>query len=75
LPTCIEVNAPARKTSLAVGYLLPEPAGRPLDADALISTGLFSMLINPSDADLPAVASDLAPLTIQQRGRISKARG
>jgi hypothetical protein len=27
LPTCIEVNALARKASLAVGYLLPEPAG------------------------------------------------
>jgi hypothetical protein len=60
LPTCIEVNALARKASLAAGYLLPEPAGRPLDADALVSTGLFSMLLDPSDADLPAVASDLA---------------
>jgi hypothetical protein len=59
-PTCVEVNALARRVSLAAGYLLPEPAGRPLDADALLSTGLFSMLINPSDADLPAVASDLA---------------
>src|SRR6185312_10877710 len=32
LPTCVEVNALARKASLAAGYLLPEPAGRPLDA-------------------------------------------
>jgi Apea-like HEPN len=60
LPTCVEVNALARKASLAAGYLLPEPAGRPLDADALFSTGLFRMLIQPSDADLPAVARDLA---------------
>jgi hypothetical protein len=60
LPTCVEVNALARKASLAAGYLLPEPAGRPLDADALFSTGLFHMLIYPSDADLPAVAADLA---------------
>ena len=60
LPTCVEVNALARKASLAAGYLLPEPAGRPLDADALVSTGLLHMLIYPSDADLPAVAADLA---------------
>ena len=49
----------ARRLSLPA-YLLPEPAGRSLDADALISTGLFSMLIDPSDADLQIVASDLA---------------
>jgi len=60
MPTCVEVNAVARKASLAAGYLLPEPAGRPLDADALVSTGLFNMVIDPSEADLPAVASDLA---------------
>jgi hypothetical protein len=45
---------------LSHGYLLPEPAGRPLDADALVLTGLFLMLTHPSDADLPAVAADLA---------------
>jgi hypothetical protein len=60
LPTCVEVNALARKASLAAGYLLPEPAGRTLDDDALISTGLYNILVDPSDADLPAVASDLA---------------
>jgi hypothetical protein len=60
LPTGIEANALARKASLAAGYLLPEPAGRPLDADALMSIGLFAMLINPSHADLQTVASDLA---------------
>jgi hypothetical protein len=61
LPTCVEVNALARKASLAAGYLLPEPAGRRLDADALSSTGLYSMLLfDLSDTDLPAVASDLA---------------
>jgi hypothetical protein len=60
LPTCIEADALARKASLAAGYLLPEPAGRPLDADSLVSTGLVGMLIDPSDADLQAVASDLA---------------
>ena len=37
LPTCVEVNALARRVSLAAGYLLPEPAGRPLDADALLA--------------------------------------
>jgi hypothetical protein len=60
LPACIEANALARKASLTAGYLLPEPAGRPLDADALLSTGLVAMLADPSDADLQAVASDLA---------------
>ena len=60
LPACVEADALARKASLAVGYLLPEPAGRPLDADALIKTGLLFMLLEPSDADLQAVASDLA---------------
>ena len=64
LPTCIETNALARKASLAAGYLFPkpggrQPAGRPLDADALISTGLVGTLLDPS-ADLQTVASDLA---------------
>jgi hypothetical protein len=45
LPTCIEVNALAHEAALAVGYLLREPAGRRLDADALISTGLVGMLL------------------------------
>lgn len=60
LPTCIEINALARKKSLAAGYLLPEPAGRPLDADTLISAGLVVMLAGPADTDLQAVARDLA---------------
>lgn len=67
LPACVEVNALARKASLSAGYLFPEPggrlpvpAGRPLDVDALISTGLVVMVSDPSDADLQAVASDLA---------------
>jgi len=59
LPACVEANALARKASLAVGYLLPEPAGRPLDADALVSAGLIDTVMHPP-ADLQAVASDLA---------------
>src|SRR6266567_3214289 len=66
LPTCSEVNALAHQASLAVGYLLtgrpgrPPDAGRRLDADALISTGLVSMLADHAELDLQAVASDLA---------------
>ena len=59
LPACVEANALACKVSLAAGYLLPEPAGRPLDADALVSAGLIDMVMHPP-ADLQAVASDLA---------------
>jgi hypothetical protein len=60
LSTCIEAGALAHEASFAVGYLLPEPAGRSLDADALISTGLVGMLLAHADVDLQAVASDLA---------------
>src|SRR6266700_7242252 len=59
LPACVEANALARKASLAAGYLLPEPAGRPLDADALVSAGLVDTVMHPP-ADLQVVASDLA---------------
>ena len=41
----------------------PETAelhGRPLNADALISTGVVDMLLNRADLDLQAVAEDLA---------------
>jgi hypothetical protein len=36
------------------------PYGRPLDAEALVSTGIASMLLDPADHDLHAVAEDLA---------------
>ena len=60
LPTCIEASAVARKASLAANYLLPKPAGRPLDADALISTGVVGMLLDRVGTDFHDVASDLA---------------
>jgi len=36
------------------------PYGRPLDAYALVSTGIVGMLLEPADHDLHAVAEDLA---------------
>ena len=36
------------------------PYGRPLDAYALVSTGIVGMLLDPADHDLHAVAKDLA---------------
>jgi hypothetical protein len=60
LPTCMEADDAARSASLTTGYLLPAPAGRPLDADALISTGVVGMLMNSADVDLRPVAKDLA---------------
>ncbi len=67
LPTCAEAGAIARRAALAAGYLpsgtarrLSEPAGRPLNADALVSTGVVGMLLDCGGADLRAVACDLA---------------
>jgi hypothetical protein len=60
LPAAIEANELARKASLASGYLPRGPAGRPLDADALVSTGLVGMLLDRGSADFQDVASDLA---------------
>jgi hypothetical protein len=37
-----------------------EPYGRPLDADALISTGVVGLLLDQADVDLHVVATDLA---------------
>lgn len=72
LPTCLEADAAARQAAAANGYLVPvhgpqrvgkrgaEPLGRPLDADALISTGIVGTLLAHADLDLKAVARDLA---------------
>jgi hypothetical protein len=60
---------PARKVEPAVGRgttAIPAdsgtagPSGRPLDAEALLSTGVVSALLDRADLDLHAIAEDLA---------------
>ncbi len=67
LESCADADDAALAAAQASGYAVTEPdvgktrpAGRALDADALVRTGVAGLLRSSSDADLDAVARDLA---------------